>query len=667
MKKYGLFFLLVLLGTNKSISQKRELGNVTIEELNEKFHPKDSSAVAAVIYQIGETKFLYSQNDGFKLVTQIDTKIKIYKKEGYDFGNVGYSFYKNGSTTEKILFSKVNTYNLVNGKIEKSKIKSDGEFTDKKNENWSVKKITFPDVKEGSIIEYRVEITSPFYTNFPKWNFQKNIPVNYSEYATIIPEYFTYNANLKGFLSPSIKEENKANRIVIDSKERGSQGTMFSSDRIEYIDVCKTYKVVDAPALKDESFVNNIENYTSSIIHELSGTKFPNSNYQSYANNWETVVKEIYKDEDFGSELNKDNYFENDLKLLLEGLTVKNEKIEIIFNYVKSRMNWNGNYGYYCSDGVKKAYQNKTGNVGEINLMLVAMLKYANIDANPILLSTRSNGISFFPSRTAFDYVIAGVDVDNEIILLDATNKYAAQNILPIRDLNWIGRMIRKDGSSTEIDLMPKKISKEVTNFIGAINNDAEIAGRAKRIYFDYDGFVFRDRNVELSNQTYIEKLEKKFNNIEISELVIDNKTQLDLPVSETFTFKTNNSIEKIGDKMYFSPMLFFAQKENPFKSETREYPIDFVYPDQERYLLNITIPEGYVVESLPKSVSMSLSNNNGGIKYLVSNDDASKIQVSLTFEINTSIFAAEYYPELKAFFAEKIKIENEKIVLKKI
>ena len=94
-------------------------------------------------------------------------------------------------------------------------------------------------------------------------------------------------------------------------------------------------------------------------------------------------------------------------------------------------MNWNERNGYSCQLGVKKAYQDKTGNVADVNLMLISMLRYAGLDANPILISTRSNGIALYPSRSAFNYVIAGIEVENQIILLDATNKYSLPGFYP--------------------------------------------------------------------------------------------------------------------------------------------------------------------------------------------------------------------------------------------
>ena len=149
--------------------------------------------------------------------------------------------------------------------------------------------------------------------------------------------------------------------------------------------------------MKEEAYVNNIDNYSSSISHELAMTNYPNTPMKYYSTDWESVVKTIYKDDDFGPELNKTGYFEEDVNKLLTGLNTMPEKIAAIFNYVKTTVKWNNYKGYSCNDGVRKAYKDKTGNTAEINLMLTAMLRYAGMNANPVLLSTRDNGIALFP------------------------------------------------------------------------------------------------------------------------------------------------------------------------------------------------------------------------------------------------------------------------------
>src|SRR5690606_1550977 len=154
------------------------------------------------------------------------------------------------------------------------------------------------------------------------------------------------------------------------------------------------------------------------------------------------------------------------------------EKILTILNHVKSNVKWDKYYGYSCDKGVRKAYQEKSGNVAEVNLMLTAMLRYAGLTANPVLVSTRSNGVALFPNRTAYNYVIAAVETEKGYILLDASDKFSVPNVLPLRALNWYGRLIRKDGTSEEIDLMPKKPSSDIVFMNYSIDAEGKVAGK---------------------------------------------------------------------------------------------------------------------------------------------------------------------------------------------
>lgn len=670
MKKHSFLLIAVLLMHLNFYAQKKELGKVTVEELSEKSHPTDSSAVAAILFKKGEVRYEYSGEDGFTTVTKVSCKIKIYKKEGYEWANHQHRYYIGGNSKEALNYSNAATYNLVDGKVEKTKLKSNGEFDEKVNKFWGRKKITMPNVKEGSIIEFQYEITSPFINTLEEWEFQHEIPVGYSEFKTYIPEYFAYTTNQKGFVFPKTTKDSKPRTIsysYMEKNVRGSNSVMPQrvNSSMDFKEEITTYQAENLPAMKEEDFVNNIRNYTSSISHELAATRYPNQPIQTLSSDWASVTKTIYESEDFGSELNKTGYFEDDLKGLVQNLGSQDEKIAAIFNFVKSKVKWNEFYGYYCSDGVRSAYKNKSGNVAEINLMLTAMLRYAGIDANPVLISTRSNGIALFPNRSAYNYVISAVEINDGLILLDATNKNALPNILPVRDLNWFGRMIRKDGTSAEVDLMPKMVSKDIVNLMASISNDGAVEGKIREQYYDFNAFAFRSNYAEMAQESQMERLEKKHKGIEVDGYEITNKLELDKPIIENYSFKSANSTEIIGDKMYFSPMLFFAMLENPFRQEVREYPIDFSYPFQDKYSIALTIPEGYVIETLPESVSIPMSDNIGVMKFMITGKDK-QIQVVVTLDINSAIIPSEYYAELKSFFAEVVKKETEKVVLKK-
>jgi transglutaminase-like putative cysteine protease len=671
--KFIKFFTLsvVLVFVSQINAQEFKLGKVSIAELEQKIHPKDSSAVAAILYTKGKARIEYDLNEGFVTLTDVETRIKIYKKEGYDWANQAVWYYKMSSLTEKVSFADAYTYNLVNGKIEKTKLKTEGTFDETVNKFRAQKKITMPNVKEGSVIEYRYTIKSPSDRLIREWDFQENIPVNYSEFITYIPEYYVFNSRQKGYVFPKMSVEKKPRSITFTNKERiGSGGfvvkTEYSTEKLEYVETQTAYIAKDFPAMKEEAFVNNMDNYVSSVQHELSMTKYPNSTMKMYSTDWNSVAKTIYEYDSFGPELNKTGYYEDDLKILLAGKNTPEEKIWAILNHVKSSVKWNGYTGYDCDNGVKKAYKEKTGNIGDINLMLTSMLRYAGLTANPVLVSTRENGIALFPNRNAFDYVIAAVETPNGNLLLDASDKFSTPNILPFRTLNWSGRLIRKDGSSEEVDLMPKKPSNDVVFMSYNIDPEGKVTGKTRRQCTDYNALLTRDKLDNIKEEEYLEKLENKNHKIEISEYSRTNEKEILLPTIETYSFIGNDLCELIGGKIYVSPMLFFTNDKNPFKQEIREYPVDFGFPFAEKYNITIKIPDGFAVETLPAPAVITMQDNVGSFKFNIASS-GDTLQLTIAHQINEAIVTTEQYEMLKEYYKTMIAKETEKIVLKKI
>jgi hypothetical protein len=667
MKLLKYFIVLLLTGFSAN-AQERKPGQVTVAELEEKTHPLEPSAGAAILYSKGLTKMVFSENSGFDLVTEVEMKIKIYNKDGYDWANKIIPYFTSDSDRESVTISNAATYNLVNGAVKKTKLKGEGEFTETVNKYWKQKKIMMPDVKEGSVIEYSYVVRSPFISVLPEWRFQESIPVNYSEYTTKIPEYFVYAPNFRGYYAPKTTKTSVRGFISTTTKERTGNRTVsttFTNNKTDFREDVVTYVLESLPAMKSESYVNNIDNYTSSVEHELSMTKYPDSPVKTYSNNWEDIAKTIYQNENFGPELKRTGYFENDITALLAGTTTPAEKTAKIFSYVKNRMNWNSFTGFNCDAGVKRAYTDKVGNAAEINLMLTAMLRYAGLNANPVLVSTRSNKIALFPIRTAYNYVVTAVEVDGKFILLDATTKWSLPNILPVRAINWSGRLIRKDGTSVAIDLMPQNVSKEIVNMIVTLDNTGKVSGKARDQYFDYNAYMFRESYNGLSQESYLQKLENGYKGIEVSGYKLSNDKDLDKPVMEEYDFTHSGMVDVIGDKMYLTPLLFMSTSENPFTQENRQYPVDFIFPHQDKYTVGISIPDGFAVESLPQALNIAMEENMGTFKYnVISNGN--QIQLAVSIDINTATVDAQHYTMLKNFYQKIIEKQNEKIVLKK-
>ena len=651
-----------LWSTMTTQAQNYELGKVTIAELKEKVHPKDSTAPAAILFKKGRTYFGYNKDVGFYANHVCEVKIKIYKKEGLSWADQKVRFYIGYEklNEDRLEFSEAVTYNLENGNIVKTKLDNQGAFKNKINQYWKEKTITLPNVKVGSVIEYKYVLRSENLGKFPDFDIQFNIPVNYFYYKTQIPEFYIYKPILIGGIP--FETESKFTVASQSFDNAYSQTSSFNYRQIETF-----YKGKEVPALKEEPYINNLENYRGSIQQELERVRLPDQPVKDYSLTWEGVAKTIFKDDSFGKQLNHSTLFTDDLNKLLVNVEDKNERLNLIFTYVKNRMNWNDINSCYTEKGVEKAYKDQTGNVAEINFILINMLRSAGLEANPVLVSTIQNGLPVYPTRAGFNYVIAAAEIDGKRILLDATRKFTAPNILPLNVLNWKGRLIKKDGASEEIELDPALQSKEIYTMIVKIKPDGKMDGQGRVQRTDYDAYSFRVENNSKTEDVYLEKFVNRLGGVEISNYKIENqKSNLDQSVIETFLFTSNNRSDIIDGKIFVSPLLFFGQSKNPFNQEKRQMPIYFGYKNLEKFNFNIEIPQGYAVESIPKLVRIASEDKR--MSFLLNfSVTENKIQIVSQKEINSSIFAAEDYEMIKEFFQKMIVSQNEKIILKKI
>lgn len=674
IKKITLLFIFI---STFSFGQDFRFGKVSKEELMEKQHPKYPEADAAILYRETKTHFEYSQNTDFHTVTEVFERIKIYNKAGMDWAKKAIKLYQgNGLMNDKVSGLKGYTYYLDGNKVKDEKLRNDGIFEEEVSEFMEVVRFALPNVTEGSIIEFKYTLRSPFIGDIEPYRFQEEIPVNKIEMRFSAPEYFNYKLHQRGGLSYNINESGGERTInyTYESRPQNRNGTYGSNLQRETVNTKLTFtekdyevSLTDVPPIEKEAYAGNINNYTATLQFELSYISIPNRPLKMVSTNWDNVSESIYKSSGFGKQLAKSNYFDKDLNRILKDASNNTEKAIRIFEYVKAKMNWNGYLGIYSQEGVRDAYKKEVGNAADINLMLVAMLRNAGIDANPILVSTKSHGIPIFPTRNGFNFVIAGVEIQNSVVLMDATDKESIPNLLQEELLNWKGRLIREDGSSAWVSLTPKDIAMESCMMQYSIDPQDLIAiGSTRTQYSGHFAMSNRSNFRNVSNSDRIKLLEKSMTGVEIDSSSIAKMENSYEPLKLTFDFHAPEAVEKISDKLYLSPMLFQAIEENPFKLDERKYPIDFGYPHMKRYLITISIPEGYTVETIPESVNFVIPNGKGSFKYIV-NSTNNMLQCSVEFSIENSFMASNAYPEIKKLFEIMVKKENEKIVLTKV
>jgi len=332
-------------------------------------------------------------------------------------------------------------------------------------------------------------------------------------------------------------------------------------------------------------------------------------------------------------------------------------------------MSWNDYLGIYCSDKLKKVYQERTGNIADINLMLTSMLRYAGFKAHPVLVSTIQNGFpSQFVSTENYNYIIAAIELENnKVLLLDASNPYTAPNLLPTRCLNWHGRLVRPNGTSKQIELNPSSAS--VDNFIMNIELDAsgKITGQMRRQYTNQFAFEYRNYYSSADPKDYVNKLQNALK-VNITDYKSDNVKNLTKPVIETLSFYAENAVDVINGNIYLSPLLFLAQKENPFKQDQKErkLPINFTFPKTKKYMINVNIPDGYTIDYMPEPKAIALPNNKGVYRFNIQKTPTGDLQIIVKKEFKQSILSSDYYQPLKDFYKNIVDKETDKIVLVK-
>lgn len=660
------FFLLAFVFTN---AQDFKFGKVSEEEVHETAHPVDKDANAAVLYRKVSTYYQYNSG-GFVLVTDVHERVKIYNKDGFDWATKELSHYQNGSDREKIAGLKGYTYNIVDGKLKDEKLKKDGIFEEEASKYQLKTRFTMPAVTEGSVIEYQYSLLSPFVTTIDDIVLQYTIPINKIEASVSIPEFlgFKKHFNTRSPIQFAIEESSKSFSTIKYDRVR-NEGRVVShsteTSQIEYNQ--NVYSIVkeNIPALKKEAYVDYLWNYAAVLKWELQFTKFPNSIVENYSQSWEDVSKTIYADS-YGKELNRSGYFDKDLDKILAGVSDPREKATRIFNFAKSKIKWNNYAGFIAENGGAKAYKQGEGNVADINLALGSMLKYAGLKTYPVLLSTKDNGIPLFPTRKGFNYIIAAVELGDEMFLLDATEENIAFGELPERARNWLGRILLDKETSDWVDLMPTYQSVNHYTLNLQFDDNLMLKGKNTNLLNGYYAKTFRDSYKNINEDSYIEILEKDKGNIVISDLKIENQVEVGKEITQVYNFELANGMEMINDKIYLTPLLFLAERENPFKAEKREYPIFFDFPSAETKTVNIMVPEGYEVEYLPESALFDLNGGAGTFKFITL-QNGNFLRIVSELNMKNTVFTSNDYKSLKEFYAQLVTKHTEAIVLKRI
>lgn len=647
--------ILFLFVFNFTFSQTRKtavFGEPTSEDFEINSYHQDPEAAGIVLFESAKN-YVELVDNQVKLIKEVHVKTKVFDISKFDQATVKIPFYNKKNNSEKVTKITAITHNGA----AKTFVSDKDIFTTDETPKWSIKKFTFPNIQNGSILEYTYRVESTYFSNIRGWKFQGPLPKLYVELYTDIPGNFKYNRTLYGNLPLYIND-------AIKSK------ACFSIEGFDVHADCEkaTYAMINVPAVKEEKFMLSPDNYLASMKYELIEFVDFNRTVHRYTNEWKDVDKHFQYDKDYGRQLKHSKFFKNELPASLFSKQDKVEKAKDIYYYIQSNMNWNGRYGYSEEVRVKDAFNEKSGNSHEINFALYNALDAAGLNVNTMLISTRDYALPTkqYPVIADFIYAIVVLEIEGNKYFLDATDKFTPFGVLPFRALSTEGRLMDFNKGSYWEKIIPFNKNLHYVNMQLTADESGLFTGKASQVSTGYVSVVERKEYNDYRKDIIDRKKQSRNENLEISDLKIENEKDLDKPYKETFNLALHE--QPIADNLFLYPFLmetYFG--ENPFVKRERIFPIDFGFPVMNNYLIAIDVNDQYKIEKVPANKILKLPENDGEFS-VVYDISGSKINIRLSVKLNNPSFAPEAYKSLQEFFTELIKVQNEEpIHLKRI
>ena len=502
--------------------------------------------------------------------------------------------------------------------------------------------ISFPEITEGAVIEYKLKIyrhqlinKKDFVIGYPVQaqepiiaaNFIIDLPQNKTLYIkTLNEKYNNFAANL----NPQIQK--KDGHLIY------------------------TWQFKDIPEIIPEpSMPPNVQINPIILISTFDS-------WQEIYNWWWNLTRDKIK---------PDAEIKDKVGELIQDKSSAEEKIRAIYNFCAQKIRYVAvEYGQagYEPHSASDIFKNKYGDCKDQAILLVTMLKEAGISAWPVLIGTKEhyNLNTDFPS-VLFDHCIASVSLKDKIIFLDPTAQTCSFGDLPADDQARLVLVFRDDGYKIEnTPLYPAEhnLVKQYLNI--KINNNETITAQKNistyGIYDQAQRFWLLYTQPELIEETFKEKIQEVSIGAKLENYNIKNLSDLDVPVVLSYAFKGPEYFT-IAGLMRIMPQLAGLDTSLVAKDK-RKYAIDFGILDSKETIFEVEIPRNFAIKYIPESIN----EDSPWLKFKVEyNRKDNKIIFRQKIEAKKYIVPEEDYPIFKAFFESLAKKLKQRIVLEKI
>ena len=646
--------LLFFLGIQQVCAQKElpGFGKIDKSDLEMTDCKFDPGADAVTLIDYGNV-FYRGGGDFLNTVFEKRVRIKILNQRGLSYANVIVP-YNDQNNEEQIKKLVGYTFNLDrSGKVKRARLGKSSIYSKRINKQYSVMVITFPEAKVGSVIEYRYTMQMQSWQQLKDWYFQGRIPTLYSEYQVNIPSAFRFT------IQPHVEDS-------LEVREAVSEQYLKLEEKTYFVNVLhKSYIMRELPGIRDEPYMGSANDYMQRLEFQLSQLDYGDGGLVNIRKTWSDLVDLLMKDNDFGLQLSVLVPGAETAIISAMKIPDKEARIRFIYNVVRNTMTWDNREGIYSENGILQAWSRGSGSTGDINLLLVNLLRRSGLQAWPILFSTRENGLvnTRYPFLRQFNTVMAYVIAGKKHFVLDATDKISPYTLMPESIVNTSGLIIGgENGQWADIDDITHKY--KITSAIqGEIDSNGVMNGTALVNNYEYAkksraSAWMKDK--EMFKEEYFSKPGLA---IRIEDLTINYAEDDSLPLEQKVQF--SYPLDQSGDYRYFTVNLFSGLEKNPFISDERLSDIDFGYTQEFMIFGSYSIPQGYSFEALPENISMVMPDNSIVFnRSLHAEDNLLNVRITVSFKRN--FYPAMSYPAFAAFYKKLFARLNEQIVIRR-
>jgi hypothetical protein len=627
MKNILITFLLAsFFSSYGQLIDPQDMGQVTADELKMKFYEKDSSAAAVVLKEEYFTYYNPTKKNAF--TKHFYVRMKIFKRSGYKHATLSIPFLK----SSRIKDIEAITYNYgSDGSILKTEVDPKDIIKERSSKNVKRKAFAMPNVKVGSVIEYKFTLKHSGGYGIYDWVIQTDIPKLKSIYKAHVP--VDLRSRLIGYILPDINE------FYFKKNCLGNKGCNFA--HIEYDHM---------PAFIEQPYLTSKWNYMTRLSFER---QYYNSDIKGPNREWKALDRSFQKY--YEKEMNNTSFLKKQLPNDVLTLTDPKVKAEKIYSFIRDHFNVSSD-----ADGnLIKDFNAKTASARNINISLYNALKAGGVpNVKLALLSTRSNGFvtSFHPSITDFNYTLVRLEMNGKIHLLDATDKNLPFGMIPFNCLTNKVRVLDHVNGSYWEKLKPLKNNSIKVKATLKMDENGNITGKKTVTRNGYHALFKRATiSQKTSEEEYLESEEAKYPVIEIANYNNDNLNNVNVPFQEVFELDAEevSSINIAG--------LLGLMKENPLELDNRLYPVDYGYQRKGTFLLNIELPSNYEVKNLPQSAVFKLTDNDASYICKVSQID-NNLSIYIRSQIKNTVFLKDDYSELRTFYEKIVNTQNTEI-----